>query len=146
MEERDTLAKVKIAFKNVLDKRATYKLVEGEFLGLAATEYARLYCEDPELYHSVMQEKVHIQLNGKIVEVDNWHTTPLRDDDKILITPVLEGDFGGGGMLGIILGAILVIAAVIAATIAAADLGPDHLAPRCISAFSNASVTVLSSL
>ena len=109
MEERDTLAKVKVAFKNVLDKRAVYKPIEKVYLIAAVREYARVYCEDPDLYKVLMQQRIRIRLNGKVVEVDDWSSTLLLDDDKILIVPVIEGDLlGGAGFIGIIIGAILI--------------------------------------
>ena len=113
MEERDTLVQVKVAFKNVLDKKAIYKSVESDSLATAAMEYARVYCQDSELYKVIMTEKVHLKLNGKHVGVDDWAGTLLRDDDKILITPVLAGDVAGSGLLGIILGAVLIAVSIL---------------------------------
>lgn len=102
------MSNVKVAFKNVMDKRAVYKPVDKEYLSSAVYEYARLYCKDAKLYEKILREKVVIRLNGKVIDVDNWSTTILKDNDKILVTPALEGD--SGGLLGIVLGAALIAA------------------------------------
>jgi len=105
------MGKVKVAFKNVMDKRATYKVVEGEYLSLAVNEYARLHCEEKDLYDKVMHEKVTLRVNGKVIPVDDWNVTELVDDDKVLITPTLEAG-KTGGIMGIIIGAIIIVASI----------------------------------
>lgn len=100
------MAEVKVAFKNILDKRAFYRKVEGNSASGALWTFAREYCEDSEIYDKFVKEKIAVKLNGKPLSVDDWSTTPLVDGDKLLVTPALEGD--NMGILGIIIGAILI--------------------------------------
>lgn len=102
------MAEVKVAFKNVLDKRAFYRKIEGNSVSGVLWTYAREYCEDPEIYNKFLKEKVVVKFNGKVLHVDDWATTPVVDGDKLLVTPALEGD-NMAAIIGMVIGAIIII-------------------------------------
>ncbi len=102
------MAEVKVAFKNVLDKRAFYRKIEGNSVSGVLWTYAREYCEDPEIYNKFLKEKVVVKFNNKVLPVDDWAATPVVDGDKLLVTPALEGD-NMAAIIGMVIGAIIII-------------------------------------
>jgi len=96
----------KVAFKNIADTSVTYLVIDEEYLLPAIRVYARLQSDD--IYKAIMQEKVSILYNGKVLHPDNWAFFEVKDEDEIIITPALSGD-DFGAYLSMIVGVVLII-------------------------------------
>lgn len=66
--------------------------------------------ENREYYNSICKEKVFIYVNDKKVEVDDWNSFELKDNDNIKVVTVL-GNMNAGGIIQTIIGVALITAA-----------------------------------
>jgi len=83
-----------ITFQNILDEESDFTYIESTVLANCVYEYAKTL--DPELYDKVLHQKVTVTINGKVIHPDNWCTTVLDDEDKVVLVPTLEGGKNAG--------------------------------------------------
>jgi len=57
--------------------------------------------------YTLCKERITVYVNDKEIEVTDWNNYKIKDEDRITITPTIEG--GKGGLLNVIVGAILVV-------------------------------------
>ncbi len=101
----------KVTFKNLLDDKSKFREISKRNLLSAVYEYART-SSDSEIYHTILNQKITILVNDKVIHPDNWHMFELKKKDKVIITPTLEGGTSGG-WLQIGIGAALMTLAVV---------------------------------
>lgn len=97
----------KVTFRNILDERSEFvELDKNRLIPLCYT-YAKQ--QDNVLYDLIVNQKVSIFINDKLILPDDWIITELEENDKVIITPIIAG--GKGGILKILIGvAILAVA------------------------------------
>jgi len=98
---------LKIAFQETPDTKLEFKDGQPGFLIPVCYEFAKTF-EDETIYQAIMYKKVSIFINDIIIPVDDWHITEVKEEDKIIIAPNIEGE--DGGLIQIALGIILIVA------------------------------------
>ena len=100
-----------VTFRNILDETSEFIKIDKTTLIEVCCAYARP--QDDELYNIILNQKVCIYINNEIIPPDLWFPYEVKEDDKIIITPQLEGG-KNGGFLNIVLGIVLIVVGIIA--------------------------------
>ena len=105
----------KITFRNLPNEESEFKYIDEDYLISLVYEFARSV--DDEIYKQIMSEKITIRVNGEVIHPDKWLDYKINKEDKIIVTPAIEGE--DAGFLQILIGvALLFIAGPLAAPLA----------------------------
>uniref|UniRef100_A0A6M3KG78 Putative tail protein n=1 Tax=viral metagenome TaxID=1070528 RepID=A0A6M3KG78_9ZZZZ len=91
----------KVTLRNVFEDTSEFETIDEVTVLKSVIEYART--KNDEIYKTVMNEKVKIFLNGKLLPIEEW-AEETTQDDKIIIVPSLEG-----GIVQLLLGTAMLV-------------------------------------